>query len=108
MENGLSGVWIMDSGCSFHMCPNKSWFYDMREASGSVLLGNNHVCNVRGIGMVKLKMHDGSIKMLSEVRYILEVKRNLVSGSSGTKGIYIHFIWWQDGSQEGAADCDGG
>ncbi|XP_042038209.1 uncharacterized protein LOC121784097 [Salvia splendens] len=51
---------------------------DQRETR-SVLLGNNHVCNVRGIGTVKLKMHDGSIKLLSEVRYIPEIKRNLVS-----------------------------
>lgn len=79
MENGLSGVWIMDSGCSFHMCPHKSWFHDMQESSGSVLLGNNYVCKVKGIGSVKMRMHDGSIKMLSEVRYIPEVKRNLVS-----------------------------
>ena len=51
----------------------------MEEATVFVLLGNNYVCNVRGIGMVKLKMHDGSVKMLSDVRYINEVKRNLVS-----------------------------
>ncbi|KAL1543753.1 hypothetical protein AAHA92_20688 [Salvia divinorum] len=79
VESGLNGVWIMDSGCSFYMCPNRSWFQEMKEASGSVLLGNNHVCKVRGIGMVKLKMHDGSIKMLGDVRYIPEIKRNLVS-----------------------------
>lgn len=36
-EDTESGKWILDSGCSFHMCPHKGWFTDLVEVSqGSV------------------------------------------------------------------------
>lgn len=39
--------WILDSGCSFHMCPHNQWFMDLKyEKLGSVLLGNDQVCGV--------------------------------------------------------------
>ena len=42
--------WILDSGCSFHMTPNKSWFEELDEqVGGSVLLGNYKSCKIIGI-----------------------------------------------------------
>jgi len=42
---------IMDSGCSFHMTPNKPWYEKFTELQGgSVLLGNNKPCKTQGIG----------------------------------------------------------
>lgn len=53
---------------------------DLRyERLGSVLMGNDQVCEVEGIGTVKLRIHDGSCKILSDIRYIPQLKRNLVS-----------------------------
>ena len=87
MEVKDGSSWIMDSGCSFHMCPHLDWFEEIQEGTGTVILGNNVVCHVKGIGSVRLKMQDGSIKKLRDVRYIPEVKRNLVSlGSLERKG----------------------
>lgn len=75
MQGDAESKWILDSACSFHMCPTKNLFCDLEmEKSGSVLLGNNQVCHVKGIGCIKFKMHDGSIKIISEVRYIPELK----------------------------------
>lgn len=79
VEGGISEYWIMDSGGSFHMCPYKHWFCELKEATGTVLLGNNHICNIKGISMVRLRMHDGSVRVLGDVRWIPEIKRNLVS-----------------------------
>ena len=73
MEGGVLSSWIMDSGCSFHMSHNLGWFEDIEEATGSVILGNNQVCSVR------LKGDDGVVVVLSGVRYIPDVKRNLIS-----------------------------
>lgn len=43
--------WILDFGCSFHMCPHKEWFVDLKPMeSGSVILGNDNTCCVKGIG----------------------------------------------------------
>lgn len=81
------GFWIMDSGCSFHMCPTREWFHSLRETHGTVLLGNNQTRCIRGIRSIMLRVDDGSIKVLSEVRYISEVKRNLISlGTLEKKG----------------------
>ena len=79
MDGGVSGSWIMDSGCSFHMCLYKHWFQELNPATGTMLLGNNQICNIKGVGMVKFKMADGSVKVHSDVRYCPEIKRNLIS-----------------------------
>ncbi|KAL5563211.1 hypothetical protein UlMin_032958 [Ulmus minor] len=72
--------WIMDSGCSFHMTPNGGWFEDYKEINGGqVLLGNNKPCKVIGIGSVRIKTHDGIERILSNVRHVPELKRNLIS-----------------------------
>ena len=45
--------WIMDSGCTFHMTPNKVRFIDYRELNeGKVLMGNNNSYKVIGVGSV--------------------------------------------------------
>ncbi|KAH9744862.1 hypothetical protein KPL70_003863 [Citrus sinensis] len=46
---------------------------------GRVLMGNNNVCNIVGIGSVKIKMFDGTIRSLHEVRHAPRLKRNLIS-----------------------------
>ena len=76
----VGDAWIIDSGCSYHMCPNRDWFttYQIIEG-GVVLMGNNMSCKVIGIGTVKIKMHDGVVRTLTEVRHIPELKKNLIS-----------------------------
>lgn len=72
--------WVMDSGCSFHMCPNKHWFYDYQLFDGGqVVMGNNATCTVVGIGSIKLKLNDGTEKILTKVRHVPDLKRNLIS-----------------------------
>ncbi|KAH9752645.1 hypothetical protein KPL71_014775 [Citrus sinensis] len=79
-ERHPTGEWILDSGCSFHMCPNKSFFKTFESVNGGkVLLGNNLACKVAGIGTISLKLHDGVTRDLHQVRFVLELKRNLIS-----------------------------
>ena len=34
-----SEQWVLDSGCSYHMCPHRSWFVTYKEKSdGNVLM----------------------------------------------------------------------
>ena len=51
-------------------------------SGGSVILGNNSTAQVLGIGDVELKMTSGKVLLLKDVRYVPEVRRNLISGSS--------------------------
>ncbi|KAH9680700.1 hypothetical protein KPL71_026653 [Citrus sinensis] len=79
-DKKFSGEWILDSGCSFHMCPQKDFFVTFEKVDGGrVLLGNNLACKVAGIGSVSIKMHDDRVISLEQVRYVPELKRNLIS-----------------------------
>ena len=64
----LTEVWLMDSGATWHMTPNRDWFYTYEPISeGLVFMGNDHALEIAGIGTIKLKMYDGSIHTISEV-----------------------------------------
>ncbi|KAH9728536.1 hypothetical protein KPL70_009073 [Citrus sinensis] len=74
------GKWVLNSGCTYHMCPHKHLFSSYQPfEGGKVFMGNNAACKVIGIGSVKLKMSDGIIRELDNVRHIPELKRNLTS-----------------------------
>ena len=52
-----SDEWIMDSGCTYHMCPHREWFFNFEELNGGVVyMGNNDSCHTAGIGSIRLKM----------------------------------------------------
>ena len=42
-------------------------------------MGDDHPCNVEGIGTVCIKMFDGIVRELKKVRYVPKLKRNLIS-----------------------------
>lgn len=80
-DNGnASKEWIMDSGCTWHMTPNKDLFKELCDQDGGyVLLGNTKACKIVSVGSVRFKLHDESIRLLTEVRYVPDLKRNLIS-----------------------------
>ena len=79
-DKKFSGEWILDSGCSFHMCPQKDFFITFEKVDGGrALLGNNLTCKVAGIGSVSIKIYNGKVISLEQVRYVPELKRNLIS-----------------------------
>lgn len=82
------GVWILDSGCLFHMTPNKAWFDTYEKvATRSVLTGNDAPCKVVGMGFISIKMHDGVVRTLTDVRHVPALKKNLISsGALDSKG----------------------
>ena len=62
------------------MTPRSDIFFDFLECDGGrVLLGDNRECKIRGIGKVRVQLKDGSSFVLNNVRYIPELKRNLIS-----------------------------
>ena len=83
--------WLCDSACSFHMCFRKEWFFNFTELdSGVVYLVDNQPCKIAGIGSISLKNHDGSTRVLTDVRYIPKLEKNLISlGTLESKGFTI-------------------
>ncbi|KAI5672321.1 hypothetical protein M9H77_12685 [Catharanthus roseus] len=62
------------------MTPNKHWFSDFKPLNHEkVFMGNNQVCDIKGIGYVFIKVHDGVTRKLTEVRYVPDLRRNLIS-----------------------------
>ncbi|KAG8479124.1 hypothetical protein CXB51_029837 [Gossypium anomalum] len=76
----LTSEWILDSGCSFYMCPNKEWLSTYSSVEGGVVrMGNDSSSKVISIGTVKIRIHDGTIMTLSDVRYVPDLQKNLIS-----------------------------
>ena len=74
-------AWILDSGSSYHMCPNKDLFASYPTTyrainGGTVFMGNNVACKTVGIGTVRIRMHDGVVRtmpVMYSVRHIPEL-----------------------------------
>nr|GEU80930.1 hypothetical protein [Tanacetum cinerariifolium] len=63
--------WLMDSGCSYHMTPKLDIIFDFLECDGgSVRLGDNRECKIRGIGKMMIQLKDGSSFVLHNVRKV--------------------------------------
>ncbi|KAH9684927.1 hypothetical protein KPL70_013734 [Citrus sinensis] len=76
----IQGEWVLDSRCTFHMCPNRNYFTSYQSCDGGmILMGNNFICKVVGIGTVSLKMFDGVVREITQVRHVPDLKRNLIS-----------------------------
>ncbi|KAG8498213.1 hypothetical protein CXB51_006868 [Gossypium anomalum] len=79
-DSKVSEEWILDSDCTYHMSPNQDWFTTYETVSeGVVLMGNNASCKIASVRTIKVKMFDGVVRTLSDVRHVPELKRNLIS-----------------------------
>ncbi|CAA7015031.1 unnamed protein product [Microthlaspi erraticum] len=77
---GAKDVWVLDSGCTFHMTSRRDWFVDLHDNGGTtILLGDDHSVQSQGQGSIRINTHGGSIKVLNNVRYVPELRRNLIS-----------------------------
>ncbi|XP_071741174.1 uncharacterized mitochondrial protein AtMg00300-like [Rutidosis leptorrhynchoides] len=61
------------------MCPIRDWFTTYQEINGGkVLMGNDLPCKVVGIGTVQIKMYDGTVRTLTDVRHVPKLRKNLI------------------------------
>ncbi|KAG8500837.1 hypothetical protein CXB51_002923 [Gossypium anomalum] len=76
----LTSEWVLDSGCSFHMCPKREWFSTQSSVEGRVVRMENDLSSkVIGIGTIKIRIHNRTIRTLSDVRYVPDLRKNLIS-----------------------------
>lgn len=76
--------WILDSGASDHITPNKNNYFSFSGISGDryVIVGDGRKLKVQGIGQILLKAFDGTDYVetsLNDVLYVPELKVNLFS-----------------------------
>ena len=73
-------VWILDSVCSHHYTLNWSRFVIYtRTDEGSVTLKDNHPYRVARIESIQVRMFDGIVRTLTNVKHVPHLKKNLVS-----------------------------
>ncbi|KAE8707942.1 hypothetical protein F3Y22_tig00110365pilonHSYRG00006 [Hibiscus syriacus] len=61
-------IWLIDSRATYHMTSRIEWFHHYEPVSGgSVYSCNDHALEIIGVGTIKLKMYDGTIKVVRDV-----------------------------------------
>ena len=80
MSNHLEhDIWLIDSGASCHMTPQREWFYEYEKYNGGdVYSGDVSPSSIIGHGRFKLKLKDGRIRTLPRVLHIPNLERNLI------------------------------
>ncbi|KAJ0492733.1 putative RNA-directed DNA polymerase [Helianthus annuus] len=74
--------WWVDTGATRHVCFDKSLFNTFKEVTNGekVFMRNSATAEIKGEGNVVLKMTSGKELTLSNVLYVPEIRKNLVSG----------------------------
>ena len=73
-----SKQWVLDLVVLI-ICPYRHWFVTYeKKFRGNVCMGNDVPCKFVSIGSAEIKMHDGVVRILTEVHHVLELKKNLV------------------------------
>lgn len=67
---------------------NKNWFAIYQSLNrGKVLLSNHASCKVVGISTIKIKIFGRIVRTLTDVRYVLDLRKNLILvGTLESKG----------------------
>jgi hypothetical protein len=72
----LIDSWILDSACLFHMASNIDWFDTYMSINfGIVAIGNGAHYKSTSISNIRIKMFDGVVRTLYDVRHVPEVKK---------------------------------
>nr|GEX59191.1 retrovirus-related Pol polyprotein from transposon TNT 1-94 [Tanacetum cinerariifolium] len=85
---------IVDSGCTFHMIPHRSWFTTYESFDGgNVYMGNHSICPIIGKGNIQVKMHEVVVRTITEGALVLTkaiqsgglyvLQGNVVYGTAG-------------------------
>ncbi|GKE18268.1 hypothetical protein Tco_1425845, partial [Tanacetum coccineum] len=68
VENDEMAKLVMDSGRSYYMTHIRDFLYDFKVVDGgSVQLGDNNTCTIKGTGKIKIQLHDGSSFILEDI-----------------------------------------
>jgi hypothetical protein len=76
------GSWWIDSCASRHVCKEKNLFktFGIVEDGCILFMGNSTTVAVKGKGTVNLEFTYGNVLTLTDVYYVPEIRKNLVSG----------------------------
>ena len=75
--------WWVDNGATHHVCSNKKMFstFELIETGENMYMGNFATSEIKGQGKAVLKITSGNELTLTNVLYVPEIHKNLVSSS---------------------------
>ena len=72
--------WVLDTCSTYHICPRRELFASFEELDGRLIsIGDDHTCQLVGKDTVRIRMYDGTLRELKEVRYIPNMMKNTIS-----------------------------
>jgi hypothetical protein len=78
-------VWYIDFSASRHMTPHKQLFATLKDRSRELVLpGDDRANDVKGIGIIPIRMPSKGIALIKDVLYVPDLKKNLFSTSVAT------------------------
>ncbi|VFQ71852.1 unnamed protein product [Cuscuta campestris] len=85
--------WILDSGCSFHMCSIKEQFDTYQTCDGgAVKMANGARSKIAGVGTVQVRMFDGVVRTLTGVKHWPVVSFVSSDRSMSSHQVYGHAL----------------
>ncbi|GJY60807.1 retrovirus-related pol polyprotein from transposon TNT 1-94 [Tanacetum coccineum] len=88
MENSMDGIlreekpkWVLDNVASAHICNDRAMFETLNDKGqfGEIKVGSKQMMKIEGVGSVRFKLHDGSVKTALNVKYVPGAARNILS-----------------------------
>jgi hypothetical protein len=62
------------------MCLHRNWFSTYQSIDdGVVFMGNDFSCKIVGVSSIWIKMYDGIVRTLTDVKHVPELRNNLIS-----------------------------
>ncbi|GJV45128.1 hypothetical protein Tco_1429664 [Tanacetum coccineum] len=73
--------WVLDNPASSHICNDRSMFETLNGKGqfGEIKVGSKQMMKIKGVGSVRFKLHDGSVKTALNVKYVQGAARNILS-----------------------------
>jgi len=79
---------ILDMGVTYHACSEREWFASFKKLDGGLMsFDDSHTCHMEEIGTIRIKMSDVMLKKLKDVRYVPQLKKNVISIGALDKGL---------------------
>ncbi|GKE34044.1 hypothetical protein Tco_1453366 [Tanacetum coccineum] len=71
----------MDNAASSHICNDHAMFETLNDKGqfGEIKVGSKQMMKIEGVGSVRFKLHDGSVKTALNVKYVPGAARNILS-----------------------------
>ncbi|GJX10909.1 hypothetical protein Tco_0200768 [Tanacetum coccineum] len=73
--------WVLDNAASSHICNDRAMFETLNGKGqfGEIKVGSKQMMKIEGVGRVRFKLHDGSVKTALNVKYVPGAAKNILS-----------------------------